>query len=90
MRKSKFEGNLMISVQIMLSLRCLCAIQTDIKQLDIINLKMRDKEINFGLISLSSWCLKLLYSEKRREGNGRIRDIISSISTSKSSVKNKK
>ena len=47
-----------------LRLRCLCAIQTDIKQtsryyqLDIINLKLRDKdkakEIKIGVISIAS------------------------------------
>lgn len=31
-RKSRFEGNPMSSVGVMLSLRCLCAMQTDIKQ----------------------------------------------------------
>lgn len=42
-RKSNFEGNPMSAVGVMLSLKCLCAMQTGTKQTDITNLKLKKR-----------------------------------------------
>lgn len=71
MRKSKCEGNLMSSIWAMLRVMRLCVIQTDIKQLDIINQKLRKKDeakqLNVGVLSLSGWCLQLPQGERSKE-----------------------
>lgn len=73
-RKSNFEGNPMSAIGVMLSLNCLCAMQTDTKQTDITNLKLKKKdkvkERNLGVIILPTWCLKLLYSKERNQEKG--------------------